>query len=197
MPVTVDQFHHMMETGIIREGDPIELVDGLLVLKDRNAPGGVEGMSSPRHTSCISRLEKLLRAVEPLGFLGRMQAPVRLEQFQEPQPDAAVVQGGVDDFTQRHPGPEDLAVVIEVSLSSLNYDRTTRLAIYAAAGIARYWIVNLVDDVIEIYSQPNRVKQTYGEKTVYGRGDVIILALHGDSFIPIAVSDVIPGGNAH
>ena len=191
VPITVDQYHLMMEKGILREGEPIELIDGMLVMKDRSDLEG-EHMHGPRHRAAIRSTDRLLRPIEDLEAFCLTQLPVTLNSYQEPEPDLSVIRGNEEDFASHHPEPADIVALMEVSLSSLKYDRTTKLAVYAGAGIPVYWIINLVDDVIEVYRKPIRNKRLYQEKTIYAKGKVVRLDIARGKSISIAVTAVIP-----
>src|SRR5262245_50120911 len=85
LPLTVDQYHRMIETGIIREGDPRELIDGIMVRKDRSDRGENPMAHGPRHALVLKRLERLLRGVEGFGWHLHIQLPVTLSAVQEPE----------------------------------------------------------------------------------------------------------------
>jgi Uma2 family endonuclease len=144
-PLTIDDYHRMIETGIIHEGEHIELISGQVL--NMAAKG-------TRHTLCTRRLFKLL-----LNLIGdrsdvQSQDPITLPNNSEPEPDVVVARLREDNYANSHPAPADIILVIEVADSSLDFDRSTKLQIYAAAGISEYWIVNLIDSRLEIYSQP-------------------------------------------
>jgi Uma2 family endonuclease len=109
---------------------------------------------SPRHVASTDRLYRLLREVVPDGYWVRLQAPLSLGDS-EPEPDVSVVQGSPDDYEEAH--PTTAALVIEVSDTSLLYDRTFKQSLYAKAGIPEYWIVNLKDSQVEVYPEPAAV----------------------------------------
>lgn len=153
-PLTVDQYEAMIAQGILPEGEPIELIDGLLVPKDRSAAGGDPMTVGPEHQLVVKKLTRLAPRFDALGCHLSIQGPVRLPPQDEPEPDAAVVAGAPEDYLRRHPGPAEVWSVIEVADSSLARDRTTKLRIYAAAGIQQYVIVNLVDRRVEVHEEP-------------------------------------------
>src|SRR5437016_5838388 len=111
--LTVDQFHHMIASGILRDGDPIELIDGIMVRKDRSSRGGDPTTHYPAHAVSVTRLERQLRIAEQHGYYLRTQLPVTLSSTREPEPDLAVVRGSETDYPERHPGPGDIAAVGE------------------------------------------------------------------------------------
>lgn len=187
--LTVDQYHQMLEAGVLREGAPIELIDGLLVQKDRADLGGDPVTIGTRHVFSVKRLVRLFLRVEEVGCHLHSQAPVALGNDQEPEPDLAVVHGAEMDYADRYPEPADIPAIMEVSDSSLTFDRRTKLEIYATAGIPIYWIVNLVDNQIEVHEQPEG--STYTQRTVYGLDETVTLVLPGLK-IDVKVADVIP-----
>lgn len=115
LTLTVDQYHRMLETGILTNGEPIELLDGLLVVKDR----GRARTLSPLHALLVSRLMKLAPEIEALGAHLRLQSPITIAPRNEPEPDGFIVAGSIEDFADRHPGPGDVSCVIEVAESSI------------------------------------------------------------------------------
>ncbi len=155
--LSVEQYHRMIECGALTEDDPFELYEGVLV---ETMPEG------PIHAARIMMLiRQLVLALGDAPWLLRAQNPITLGDS-EPEPDLAIVIGG--DYLDAHPGPGDIAVVIEVSASSLVSDRTTKQRIYARAGIERYLIVNLVDHVVEVFTEP-----AAGDEPHYASSEVV------------------------
>jgi Uma2 family endonuclease len=189
VPLTVEQLHCMLEKGIIRDGDPIELVDGLLVRKNRAAAGEGEMTHGARHAQVLMRLVRLDRALDPFGCHLRVQLPVTLSALSEPEPDLAIVRGSLESFAERHPGPEDVLVLVEVADSSLGYDRGAKLRVYASAGIAVYLIVNIPERQIECYEEPVAEQGHYRRRTDYRPGETLLLSLVGGRTLPMAVDD--------
>jgi Uma2 family endonuclease len=142
---TVDEYHRLLQVGILEEGDPVELLDGFLVLKTRASP--------PQNVS-LGLLEDLLNDLLPAGWFRRVRSAVTTPDS-EPEPDLAIVRGQRRDYGKRHPGPQDLALVIEVSDSSLARDRNVKAPLYARASIPVYWIVNLIDRRVEVHTEPS------------------------------------------
>jgi Uma2 family endonuclease len=137
------EYERLVDCGIFELGDRIELIDGLLLVS--------EPQSSPHYTS-IQLVQQALARAFGEGWTVRSQAPVALDDASEPEPDVAVVRGGIRDFATAH--PVDPVLVVEVSLSSLAFDREHKASLYARAGRPEYWIVNLVDRVIEVRREP-------------------------------------------
>lgn len=142
----VDEYHAMVRAGILMEGDRIELIDGELV--EMHTIGS-------RHLACAIRLNHLL--VPPLAVRARVsiQGSMRLDRYSEPEPDVLVLRPRADDYASAHPGPADVLLAIEVADTSLAYDRTVKLPLYARAGIAEVWIVDLEARAVEVHREPS------------------------------------------
>jgi Uma2 family endonuclease len=175
VPLDVDQYHRMLEAGILREAEPVELLDGLLVRKDR---GGESMTVKPLHASTLSRLLAIVSSLS--GCHLRIQDPITVRPSHEPEPDAAIVRGRPQDYSERHPEPDDVVSVIEISESSLEHDRKTKLRIYAAAGIAQYVIVNLVDGRVEVYEDPDPDAESFRKVRLLTVDDRIELRISPD-----------------
>ena len=134
------EYEKLVELGIFRAGEPIELIGGQLVVAEPQ---------HPYHASAITAAEYALRAVLPPGWLVRTQLPVSLDDESEPEPDLVVVRGRPADYRHEHPARP--ALVVEVAESSLQFDRDHKGSLYARARIEDYWIVNLVDRIVEVY----------------------------------------------
>ena len=138
---TAHEYHRMGEDGILHEDDRVELIEGEIV--EMAAIG-------TRHFACVNALTRLLvRGVGDAAIVS-VQNPVRLDEHTEPQPDLTVIR--TRDYRRSLPGPEDALLLIEVSDTTLRYDRGVKLPLYARAGIPEVWIVDLVGEVIERYS---------------------------------------------
>jgi len=192
VPFTVEQYHRMISTGILREGEPIELVDGFLVRKDRSSQGANPMTVGPAHALVLAKLAAALGGLEPHGCHFRPQSPITIEPDSEPEPDGAIVRGLPDNYPDRQPAPTDVCCVIEVSDSSLAFDRTTKLRLYADAGIARYLVFNLIHHMIEDYEQPLVGQGRYERLTVHHRDSTIRLPLPDGSSRDLTVERLIP-----
>ncbi len=136
------EYERLVDLGVFH-GEPIELIGGQLVVGE---PQG------SYHASAISIVEYALRLALPPGWIVRTQMPVSLDDESEPEPDLVVVQGRPGDYRESHPAR--VALAVEVAESSLEFDRERKGSLYARAGIDDYWIVNLVDRVLEVYREP-------------------------------------------
>jgi Uma2 family endonuclease len=182
---SVDDYHKMIETGILREGAPVELIEGVVLCRMSKNP--------PHETAC-QRVRKRIERLIPGGWDVRPQAPVTLPTS-EPEPDVSVARGDDTDYEARHPGPADLGLVVEVADSSLADDKGIMLRMYARAGIVRYWIVNVPDRQIEVYTQPSGPASSapaYAHVQIFRPGSVVPLVLDGVTLGTIAVDDVLP-----
>ena len=137
------EYERLIETGFFQPGDPIELIGGQLIVAEPQGSG---------HFAAIRAVEEALRVAFGRGWDVRGQGPVALDEESEPEPDVAVVPGSFRDYAAAHPSRPVL--VVEVSESSLALDREHKGSLYARAGLDDYWIVNLVDRVLEVYRDP-------------------------------------------
>ena len=133
------EYERLVDLGVF-EGDPIELIGGQLIV--------AEPKGSP-HATAVGMANDALRAVLPPGWIVRVQDPLALDDESAPEPDIALVRGSRADYRHAHPARPALA--IEVAQSSLGFDRQQKGSLYARAGVQDYWIVNLVDGVLEVY----------------------------------------------
>jgi Uma2 family endonuclease len=178
--MTVDEYDRIADAGAL-DDERIELIDGLLVSKVRK---------SPAHVWSSDALWEHLRRLVPAGWFVRTGAPVRLPRFDEPEPDLSVIRGTNNDYRARHPGPEEIALVVEVGEASLDLDQGPKRGVYARAGIPGYWIVNLVDRQVEVYSRPSA--RGYRSSRVYKPGEDIPVVIAGSEVGRIAVADILP-----
>ncbi len=192
-PLTTDQYHRMIETGVLVEGAPIELIDGILVRKDRRDSAQDSIMTvGPGHGGVVQRIALMLTGlVASLDHHARCQQPIHLPPRHEPEPAAAVVQGDLWSYDEEHPGPDDVLLVVEVADSSLSYDRGRKLQVYASAGIAQYWIVNLNHRCVEVYTQPCSETAGYQSKQVFEPGQAVAFDVDGQT-LELQVNAILP-----
>jgi Uma2 family endonuclease len=136
------EYQRLVDVGVF-EGEPLELIGGQLIV--------AEPQGSP-HATAVGMAQDALGAAIPAGWIVRIQAPLALDDESAPEPDVAVVRGSRADYRDAHPARP--ALIIEVAESSLAFDRVQKGSLYARAGIADYWIVNLEDRVVEVYHDP-------------------------------------------
>lgn len=161
------EYERLVECGVFRPGERIELIDGVLVVR--------EPLSSPHMAAILLVQQALERAFGP-GWTARPQGLVALDDDSEPEPDVSVVPGGPRDYVAAHPSRPVL--VVEVSLSSLAFDRAEKSRLHGRAGIGDYWIVNLVDRVLEVRRRPVAASTaasgwTYATLEVLGERDAV------------------------
>jgi Uma2 family endonuclease len=147
--ISVERYLGLVEAGVLGEGDRVELLEGVIVAM---AP------QNPPHAAGVARVYEAVRAA--VGGRAHLRSQLALVlQRSVPEPDLALVPGSVDDYERAH--PTTALLVVEVADSSLKQDRLSKAAIYAAAGIPEYWIVNLRDEVVEVMRDPDPAQARY------------------------------------
>jgi Uma2 family endonuclease len=181
---SVEQYHEMIRAGILVDGDPVELLDGWLVPKMTK---------KPPHSIATGRVRKALERILPDGWYVSSQDPITLATS-EPEPDAVVARGDDRTYLDRHPGPEEIALVVEVADLSLDRDGTFKKRLYAQAGIPVYWIVNLVDRRLEVFTDPAAATDPadYRQHRVFDETEEAPLVLEGREAGRIAVAAILP-----
>lgn len=174
----------MIRAGILSSDDPIELLEGWLV---RKMP------KNPPHVIAGKRLRRALAKVIPRGWDIWSQDPVTLSDS-EPEPDVAIVAEQDHEYLEHHPEPDDVAVVIEVADTSLPRDKGWKKSVYARARIPCYWIVNLSDASIEVFTKPTGPAKTsdYLEHQVFRSKQRVPVILSGKRVGSISVSEILP-----
>lgn len=168
--MSVETYHQLIDLGTFQPDDQIELIHGYLVKKMPK---------NRRHAQVTQALLALISQIIGFGkgwFLS-VQDPITLQES-EPEPDIAVIRGSYADYS-RHPGPSDVGVVIEVSDSSLDYDVLVKKEMYALDKVSQYWVVNLKDRQIEVFTDPfnSETHSGYRQQAIYLDGDVLPLVL--------------------
>ena len=178
---TVDEYHKLIATGILGPEDKLELIHGWLVQKMT---------INPPHAYAVTYLNRWLnRNLDEDEWVVRAQNPLTTDDG-EPEPDILIAPGPMSLYKARHPIPADAVVVMEVADSSLRYDRTTKLELYAQDGVPEYWIVNLVDGIVEVYTQPRNGK--YRKRTDYTASDSVPVVLAKKNVGSIPVKEFLP-----
>lgn len=178
------RYQQMIEAGILTSEDKVELLENYVVLKmPRN----------PSHDGTIQLVEEALAPKVSTGWKLRIQSAVVLSDSQ-PEPDFAIVRGSARTYLSRHPVPADVGLVIEVANSSLLRDQRDKTRIYARGGICCYWIVNLADRRIEVFTQPSGpvAVPAYSSFQIYQPGDAVPLVLDGATVATIPVDELLP-----
>jgi Uma2 family endonuclease len=176
------QYQQMIANGTIAEDDPVELLEGWLVTK-------MSKKSPHRITTRLTRGELELH-IPDAYYVDTQEAITAIDSV--PEPDVMVIQGQPRDYPDGPPDAKFVRLVIEVSESSLRRDRTVKQRIYAAAGIPVYWILNLQDRVLEVYTNPLANEKRYAEMTIYTLDDVVPFMLEGKEMTQIAVKNLLP-----
>lgn len=141
---TTTEFHRLGELGFFDDG-PVELIRGELIeMSPKRTP----------HSVCNTRLVRQLILLLGDQATVRGQEPITLSRYSEPSPDVVVASYREDDYLEKHPGAADCWIVMEISDSTLSYDRITKLSLYAESGVLHYWIFNLVNRQLEVYREP-------------------------------------------
>jgi Uma2 family endonuclease len=181
---SVEEYHRLIELGILTEYDNLELLDGYLVLKEKG---------TPRHECTVGLFYKYLSERLPDGWDIRIKSGFTLSGS-EPEPDLLVVRGSPRDYLKRHPGTKDAGLVIEVADSSLASDRANKGRIYARDGVVCYWIVNVQDRQIEVYTSPSgpTANPAYGQRQDYLPGQSLPFVLDGIVVASLSVDDLLP-----
>ena len=181
--LTSADYYQMMESGIIREGERVELILGQIFTM---------AAKGTRHTVATTRLITELPMLIQRRAIVRCQEPITLPNNSEPEPDIAIVRLRSDDYINSHPSAADIILVIEVADSTIKFDQDTKAPLYAAAGISEYWIVNLIDNRLEIYRQP--------EGSIYASIEIITpprsINLPHFPEIVVQISDFFPAQKA-
>ena len=177
---SVDEYYKMYELGLFT-GKRVELIKGEIF--------EMSPMLSP-HATSIQLVSEILRGIYEKNFAIRIQMPINFGKISEPEPDVAVVAGAIRDFTDHH--PKSATLLVEVALTSVRFDRTTKLKLYAENGIEEYWIVNLKQRQLEVYRKPiiDRAAADYAERFVITEKEFISPLEKPNS--KIRVADMLP-----
>ncbi len=182
--LSVDQYHEMIHKGILDEDDPVELLEGCLVKK--------MPIRQP-HTFATESAGEALRGLVPAGWFVQTQQPITTDTS-EPEPDVTVIRGNrrIYRAAQRHPGPQDLALLVEVSDSTLQRDQGPKKQHYARVQIPVYWIINLIDHRVEVYTDPSGPAENpdYRQRQDFGMEDAIPVLIEGREVGRIGVRDL-------
>ncbi len=188
--LSVAQYHRMIRTGVITDDDRVELLEGWLVTKMPK---------NPPHRLATKLIYDLLIRLLPAGWYVDAQEPITTKDS-EPEPDIVVVRGEPRQYPDRHPGPADLSLVIEIADATLRRDRSLKKRLYARAGVPCYWIINLAEKQVEVYTSPTSPSSPsgtgsqpdYGLRQDYLSTDDVPLVLDGKEIGHLAVRDLLP-----
>jgi Uma2 family endonuclease len=168
---TVDEYYRMLDAGILSENDRVELIEGEII---QMSPIG------NRHMACVDRATDFLTTAFKGRALVSIQNPLRLNKYNEPQPDIVVLKPRADYYASKSHTPEDTFLVIEVSDTTVRYDTNVKLPIYARTGVAEVWIENLQEDLLLVCREPTA-----------GKYQSQLQLRRGDSVSPLAFADVV------
>jgi Uma2 family endonuclease len=159
---TVDEYYRMVDAGILAENDRVELIEGEII---EMSPIG------QRHMACVDRATDVFTSSLKGRALISVQNPLRLNNYNEPQPDIVVLKPRADYYASKSHTPEDTFLVLEVSDSTLRYDTKVKLPIYAHTGVSEVWIENLQEDLLLVCRDP--AGKNYSTQLTLRRGDSI------------------------
>jgi Uma2 family endonuclease len=171
---TVEDYYRMAETGVLRRDARVELLDGKII--DMSPIGST-------HAGTVKRFIRIFTKLARDRWVISAQDPLRLDDHSEPEPDFMLLKPSADDYTRRHPKPDEVFLLVEVADASLDYDREEKLPAYGHAGVTEVWIVNLRDPSLEVYREPHFAG--YGSKTVLNAGEKASLLAFPDAVVDV------------
>lgn len=177
------RYQRMIEVGILDRNDHVELLEGYVVLKMPR---------DPSHDGTIDLVNAGVRPLIPAGWIMRVQQSIAFDESQ-PEPDFAIVRGNPRSFLTRHPAPSDVGLIVEVANTSLMRDMRDKARIYASAGIPTYWVINVTDRVVEVFTQPSgpTISPTYSNQQTLNANDTIVFVLDGTLVASLPVADLL------
>jgi Uma2 family endonuclease len=179
--LSVDQYDQMVKYGILPDTNRLELIEGRIVEKD---------VKDPEHPTIVDLTRQAIERILPPGWYVRKEDPVRIPtRKSEPEPDLSIVRGSIKDYAKRHPGPEDVALVVEVTRSTVAKDRALART-YGGGGIPAYWIVNVEKNRLEVYEGP--IDGKYPAPRSLSQRESVTLTIDGREVGRIAVADLFP-----
>jgi Uma2 family endonuclease len=178
--ITVDEYERIIASGSLNEPKKVELIDGYMVTKMGK---------SAEHGFSTKEVLKALERLLPSGWTARKEEPVRIPTYDEPEPDITIVRGSDANYRHRMPEAADVGLLVEVSRTNVSADRQQG-NIYGRAGIPVYWIVNLVDRQVEVYTAPGPTG--YSSRTDFPSGQQVPVVIDGLPAGQIDVDDILP-----
>ncbi len=179
---TVEQYRQLGVVGVLSEADRVELLEGWIVPKTN---------LNPRHSATVQIASDIIRDALQPNWSVRVQDVVTTSDS-EPEPDLAVVRGSQRDYAEAHPKPADIGMVVEVADTSLWRDRYKR-RVYGKASVPVYWIINLVDQRVEVYTGPTGVDADpgYRRRDDYGPNDKVPLMIDGQVIAQVSAGELL------
>lgn len=172
---TTEEYHKMVDAGVLNEDDNVELIDGEIITM---------AAIGSAHAACVRRLNQLFSAQVGSQAIVSIQDPITLDELSEPEPDVALLAPRDDFYSESHPQPEDILLIVEVADTPVTYDRDVKIPLYAGAGIPEVWLVDLTDEAVELYRSP--VSGAYEIKRRMRAGNTLSPYAFDDIEIPIA-----------
>jgi Uma2 family endonuclease len=179
---TQREYYAMVEAGVLDEDSRVELIRGDLA---------VMSPINPSHASAVDRLTAVFSSTLAGRAIVRVQNPFAIGDDSEPQPDLSLLKPREDYYAAEHPGPQDLLLAVEVANTSLRYDREIKMPLYAEAGVIEVWLLNLVDNVLEVYRDPG--PKGYRSLLRLSPGDTVSPLAFPDLTLPVA--GFLPSGD--
>ncbi|MDZ8187855.1 MAG: Uma2 family endonuclease [Nostoc sp. ChiSLP02] len=175
---TVEQYHKMVDSGILKEDDRVELIRGDII---EMSP------ISTKHAACVRRFNNMLGQRLGNRVILSVQNPVVLDNNSEPQPDVALLKPRDDFYANAHPQPQDIFLLIEVADSTIEYDREEKIPLYAQANIIEVWLVDINEKIVEVYQQPTAA----GYQLMQKFGSSQTLSIKALSDVSITVNEIL------
>lgn len=182
-PFSVDEYHRLIDAGVLTEDDNVELLEGWIVPKMPR---------DPPHDAILDQAQEALRHHLPSSWRVRVQSAITTMDS-VPEPDIALAPGPASRYRNSHPSSQEVALAVEVADTTLAHDRTAKARIYARAGILTYWIVNIPDSLIEVYTDPTGpgASPHYQSRQDYRLGDTVPLTLPGEREVFVLVASIL------
>lgn len=174
---TVDQYHKMVDSGILNEDDRVELIRGEII---EMSPIGKQ------HAACVAKLSQLLTLALVNRAIVWAQNPIKLSDSSEPQPDVALLKPREDFYYSAQPQPQDIFLLIEVADSTIKYDREVKIPLYAEEGIGEVWLVDLNERSVEVYREVTKDGYKNVQKLSGGEG----LSIQAFTDVKIGVDEI-------
>lgn len=172
--LTVDEYHQMANVGIFDPDERVELLEGKIWQMAAKGAG---------HSAAVTRCDRILRRVLGNIALVRLQDPIQLDDYSEPEPDIAVVVPDIHDYEACHPKPEAVYLLVEVADTTLKRDLDFKMHLYAKSGIVEYWVLDVINRQIYIFRNPS--PEGYQSQLIVAEGDVISLMSFSDRKIMV------------
>jgi Uma2 family endonuclease len=182
--LTVDEYQRILASGLLNSDRHIEFLEGVIVRRVR---------TSLRHDAAVEKLIEALKPLLPRGWTAKSDCAI-VTRDSQPEPDVAIVADKLQDAESTVPRAADAALVIEVADRSLPYDRRSKARIYARAAIPYYWVFNLLDSQMEVFSNPSGPVPMpgYQEQRIFRTDDKVSIVVGLDALGAIRVGDVLP-----